>query len=121
MDQILIEQLTAQAIIGIHDWERKNKQPVVLDITLEHSIAAAAQSDAIEDALDYQQLCELLTEHIETSSYHLIETLADSCAQLIFRHFSVDCIDLKLRKPEAIENTSTVGVRIVRTAAQYAS
>ena len=119
MDQVLIQQLTAQAIIGIHDWERKRKQTVVLDITLEHDNQPAARSDAIEDALDYQKLCERLTQHIEASSFQLIETLAESCARLIFQHFTVDCIDLKLYKPEAIENTASVGVRILRSAAQY--
>jgi len=120
MDQIFIEQLTANAIIGIHDWERKHKQPIALDILLESSIEAAAASDAIEDALDYQKLCESLTRHIENSHYQLIETLAESCTRLIFEQFTVDCVDLKLYKPEAIDNTASVGVRIVRTAAHYA-
>ena len=115
MDQILIEKLSAHTIIGIHDWERKRKQPIVVDLCLDCSTQAAAQSDEIQHALDYQQLCNQLTAYIENSNFQLIETLAESCAQFILENFTVARVDLKLCKPEAIENTHTVGVRIIRS------
>ena len=42
MDLVFINQLQLNTIIGIHDWERKQPQPVVLDIEIGCSIKKAA-------------------------------------------------------------------------------
>ncbi|MGH8126398.1 MAG: dihydroneopterin aldolase, partial [Rhodanobacteraceae bacterium] len=34
MDTVFIEGLTVETIIGIYDWERRVRQPVMLDIEM---------------------------------------------------------------------------------------
>ena len=34
MDKVFIEALEIECVIGIYDWERKIKQPIVLDIEM---------------------------------------------------------------------------------------
>lgn len=119
MDKILIRELEAYTIIGIHDRERQKKQPVFANIELEYSIDKAITSDDINDTLDYQELCSGLTEHIEKSRYQLIEKLADSCCQWIFQNHCVESLTLTLHKPEAIENTQSIAISIKRNRTDY--
>ena len=42
MDIVFIEDLRIETVIGIYDWERKIKQPVVLDIEMASDIRKAA-------------------------------------------------------------------------------
>ncbi len=53
MDIVFIRGLRLETIIGIHDWEKRLRRPVVLDLEMASNIARAAATDRIEDALDY--------------------------------------------------------------------
>lgn len=113
-DKILIRQLEVDAIIGIHQWEKQQAQPLLFDMDLSFDCSLAAQSDDIKDALDYFEVCRLVTEFVTASTYELIETLAEQVAALVLKQFACKKIKLTLYKPNAIANTETVGICIVR-------
>ena len=115
-DKILIRQLEVHAIIGIHDWEKQQAQPLFFDMDLSFDCRQAALSDDIKDALDYFEVCQQVTEFVAASSCELIETLAEQVAALVLKQFACNKIKLTLYKPEAIPNTQTVALRIVRKA-----
>lgn len=116
MDKIFIEGLKTQAIIGIYEWERENRQPLIFDIELSLPIKQAAQSDAIDDTVNYKQVCDELIELVEKSRFELLESLVETMCTHIFNHHSaVQKIDLKVSKPQAVEETTTVGLIISRT------
>ena len=77
MDRIFIENLNVQTVIGIYDWEREIKQSVSLDLEMEFDIKRAAQTDSIEDTLDYKAVCKRLILFIEDSDFQLVEALAE--------------------------------------------
>ncbi|MDX9874168.1 MAG: dihydroneopterin aldolase [Spongiibacteraceae bacterium] len=115
MDSVFINGLALEAVIGIHDWERTQRQPVVLDLEMAADCATAACSDDIADALDYFAVSEALTELVEQSSYQLIESLAEACAQQVMTRFGVRWLRLRLTKPAAVPAArGGVGVIIER-------
>ncbi len=115
-DQIIIRQLEINAIIGIHEWEKQKTQTLFFDLDLSFDCRPAAISDDIKDALDYFEVCARVTEFVQNSRYELIETLAEQVAALVLKQFACEKIKLTLYKPEAIKNTQTVGVNIIRRA-----
>ena len=76
MDSVYIQGLSVETIIGIHDWERKTKQTIVIDIEMSTQADRAAVSDWIGYAVDYSAVSERVVEFAEASQYKLIETLA---------------------------------------------
>ncbi len=115
MDWILIEKLQVRAVIGVWDWERQIQQPLWFDLELGTDIRAAAASDALADALDYQRVCEQVQTLTATLQPQLIETLAEHCCAHLFATWpQVQAIRLTVRKPFAIQATASVGVRIER-------
>ena len=115
-DKILIRQLEVDAFIGIHTWEKQQTQPLYFDLDLSFDCSPAAHSDDIKDALDYFKVCRQVTAFVAASNYELIETLAEQVAALVIKQFACKKIKLTLYKPNAIANTQTVGIRIVRKA-----
>ncbi len=113
-DKILIRQLHVDAIIGIHDWEKAQKQPLFIDLDLKYDCLLASKTDDIKDALDYFKVCAEVTEFISNSRFELIETLAEQITQLLFQKFPVKKVKLNLYKPNAVENAQTVGLSITR-------
>lgn len=117
MDKVILEGLRVDALVGIHPWERRGPQPLLLDLALAFDNRRAAASDAIADTVDYQVVAERLSRFAAGSSFQLVETLAEECAQLLLREFGVEWMRLALRKPEALRSARAVGVVIERTRA----
>ena len=59
MDAIIIEGLKVDTVIGCFNWERQIIQPLMLDLTIHNDLNQAAQSDELDDTLNYAQICEL--------------------------------------------------------------
>lgn len=113
-DNIFIYQLHTSCILGITEEERKNSQTVLIDLKLSADFSKAAQTDQIEDAIDYDQVCKVVTRFVAQSNFHLLEALAEAIANLIFKEFLVEEVKLKVFKPKIIPNAGEVGVEIDR-------
>ena len=114
MDKVFIENLTVETVIGIFDWEREIRQAVSLDLEMDFDIRKAAESDHIDDTLDYKSVAKRLIRFIESSEFQLVEALAERCARIVLDEFPVSRLRLKLSKPGAVRGSSAVGVIIER-------
>jgi len=116
-DKVFIEGLEIHALIGIYDWERRIRQPLVFDLEMAFDNRRPATSDAIADTLDYKAISKRLIAFVSTSAYGLVETLAERCAQVVLQEFDVTHLRLKLSKPGAVRGARAVGVVIERSRA----
>jgi FolB domain-containing protein len=64
MDIVFLRGLRIETTIGIYDWEKQIKQPVVLDLEMGADVAKGAATDRIEDALDYKRVSKRLKEFV---------------------------------------------------------
>lgn len=117
MDKVFIEALEIECVIGIYDWERKIRQPVVLDIEMAFDNSKPAASDDIADTLDYKAVSKRLIQFVSESNFGLVESLAERCAAIILEEFGVEHVRLKLAKPGAVRGSRAVGVIIERQRA----
>lgn len=110
MNTVYIKGLRAQAVIGIYDWERLVRQPLVMDLEMASDTARAAATDAIADALDYAAISQQVIALVEGSEFQLLESLADAIATMVMREFGVPWLRLRLGKPGAVAEAEDVGV-----------
>jgi len=114
MDRIFITALAAEAVIGIYDWEREVKQRLEIDLEMWVDLAAAAQSDAIEDTLNYKSVAKRVLAFVEASRYRLVEALAGEIARIVQEEFRVVRVRVTVHKPGAIRHSRDVGVVVER-------
>ncbi len=114
MDIVFINDLRIETIIGIYDWERKVKQTISLDLEMGADIRKSAETDAIEDTLNYKAVAKRLIAFVGESEFQLVETLAEKIAEILLKEFNVPRIKLTLRKPGAVRGSRDVGVVIER-------
>lgn len=114
MDIIFLRELKIETIIGIYDWERETKQTVILDVEMGTDIRRAAQSDAIEDTLDYKAVSKRLISFVEHSHFMLVETMAEQIADILLQEFDVPWLRLQVNKKGAIRGATDVGIIIER-------
>ena len=115
MDKVFIEALEIDALIGIYDWERRIRQPLLFDIEMSFDNRVPAASDAIDDTLDYKAVSKRVVAYVSESGFGLVETLAERVAAIILDEFAVQHVRLKLSKPGAVRGARAVGVMIERS------
>jgi len=114
-DKIYIRDLALRTIIGIFPEERTKRQDVVVNVVMEvESHAPAAASDDIKDATDYKSITKELIDHVEGSSYQLIETLAERCSEICLAAPNVLKVTVTIDKPGALRFARSVAVEVVR-------
>lgn len=114
MDRIFLTGLSAEAVIGIFDWEREVRQRVEIDLEMVVDIAAAARSDSVDDTLNYKTVAKRVLGYVEESRFQLVESLAESVARLVLGEFPVERVRVTVHKPGAIRHARDVGVIIER-------
>jgi len=114
MDIVFIRGLRIDTVIGIYDWEKAIKQPVILDIEMASDIARGAATDRIEDALNYKAVSKRLKQFVGEARFELVESLAEHCAAIIREEFGVPWVRLTLNKTGAVTDADGVGVIIER-------
>jgi dihydroneopterin aldolase/D-erythro-7,8-dihydroneopterin triphosphate epimerase len=120
-DQIQIKDLLLRTIIGINDEERRNRQDVIINITLEADTRAAGQSDDINDAVNYRSLTKSIIQLVENSQFYLVEKLAAEIAGLCLNDPRVVRAIVTVEKPGALRFARSVGVTIYRTREDFPS
>lgn len=114
MDKILIKDLLARCIIGIHDHERREKQDVIINIVLFADLKKPGKTDSFEDTIDYSAIKKRVITEVEQSQYFLLEALTERIAELCLEHKMVEQVQVTVEKPSALRFARSVGVEILR-------
>lgn len=114
MDIIYLRDLRIETVIGIYGWERQVKQPVIIDLEMAADIRRAAQSDRIEDTLNYKAVAKRLIQFVGESQFQLVETLAERIAEIVLNEFKIEWVRVSVNKQGAVRGARDVGVIIER-------
>ena len=121
MDKIIIKNLLVRGIIGINDDERVNKQDILINIVMFADTRPAAESDSIDDAVNYRTIAKHIIRHVEGSSDFLVEKLVSDIARIILTKYDVERVQVRVEKPGALRFAESVGVEIERRKSDYQS
>ena len=113
-DSIFIKQLKVDAIVGVYDFERKQEQPVIIDLELEKDIRAAAKTEDLNQSINYQEVAEQVSALVVQGKFQLVETMAEKIAHMILSNFKAQSVSVCVSKPDALSCAEMVGVKIVR-------
>ncbi len=116
-DQIEIKDLLLRTHIGATDEERRDRQDVLFNVTLETDTRAAGLSDDIRDTVNYRTLNKRLIAHVEGTTFNLVEKLAEDLAALCLAEARVLRVRVTAEKPGALRFARSVGVTIERQRA----
>lgn len=120
MDKIIIKDLMVRGIIGINPEERVKKQDILVNVVMFADISKAADSDDIDDAVNYKSMTKKIIAHIEEGSDLLVEKLVTDLAELVLREDSrVMKAIVRLEKPTALRFAASVGIEIERSRADF--
>jgi D-erythro-7,8-dihydroneopterin triphosphate epimerase len=114
-DRIHIRDLAMACIVGTNPEERTNKQQVILNVSLECDLRKASHSDDLGDTVDYRALKRQIVAMVESSTFFLIERLAQAVADLCLADSRVRGVRVVVDKPGALTRARSVAVDLHRT------
>jgi len=114
VDKIYIRDLALRCIIGIYPEERRDRQDVIINVTMSGDFSAAGLSDDIDDAVNYKTITKQMIALVEESSFNLIETLADKLADICLEHPKVEEATVSVDKPGALRFARSVAFETTR-------
>lgn len=113
-DNVFINNLTLRGIHGVYEYEWKEPQEFVIDISITTDLSKSAKSDDLADTVDWQPLYKIAKEVIEGPRISLIEKIADTIATRILANDKIKSVTVTVRKSEILDD-GVPGVSITRT------
>jgi D-erythro-7,8-dihydroneopterin triphosphate epimerase len=115
VDRIYIKDMLVRCVIGVSDAERREKQDVVINVTLHADLGRAGKTDDIADSVDYRAVKKRILRLVEASRFNLVEALAEAIAGTCLEDECVLQADVLVEKPGALRFARSVGVEVSRS------
>ena len=113
MDKIFLHGMKAQTIIGVYEWERQQKQTVLLD--LEISLPERdVNSDEVATTVNYAEVCQAIRTSLSECEFQLLERLAEHIAQLVLTDFQAAAVKIRVIKQGILPDVNAVGIEVER-------
>ena len=116
-DVIELRGLRLAGVVGVLPHEQAQAQPLEVDLDLHLDLGPAGRSDSLSDTADYGAMCEVAERVVTSTSYALLEALAEHLATAVLEADGrIDEVTVSVRKlrPPVAQQLSTSGVRITR-------
>ena len=112
--KVLISDLTLLMSIGIHVFEKIEKQEVKFNINIDINPLLAPIENKLDSIVNYETIVKSVTRLTKNKHYELLETLAEDIFFILFKNINIKKIKLKIEKTQIIKNTSSVGIEITK-------
>jgi len=115
-DRIILADMVFQGRHGLHEQEQRQAQPFEVDVELALNLQPAGIDDDIDKTVDYGQVFDVCRQIVESTSFRLLEALAEAIAHEVLAAFPVSEVTIRVRKPKVpIDGTlAYAGVEIQR-------
>ena len=101
--------------IGVHDFEKKAEQRVILNVDLYVPLSMSTPSkDALEEVVDYDFMRETIKALSSHGHIQLQETFCDDILTAMLLHPKVIAARVSTAKPDVYPDCHSVGVEVFR-------
>ncbi|WP_296751193.1 dihydroneopterin aldolase [Thiobacillus sp.] len=115
-DRIFVRGLRVDALIGVYEYERQQRQPLLVDLELELDGSRCCHTDDLGDAVDYAAVVAAVHRLALFNRRLLLEAFAQDLADTLINDFALNGVAVNISKPGILEGTDQVGVSIRRRA-----
>ena len=116
---VLIKDFTINEIIGIHQYEKINKQKIIFNIVIDVNQNIYPDENNLSSIVDYEKITNKLKKLAKNKKYNFLESLAEDSFDEIFSDKRINSVKIKIEKPEAIANAQSVGVEVFKSRNDY--
>ncbi|QEY59651.1 dihydroneopterin triphosphate 2'-epimerase [Pseudomonas sp. C27(2019)] len=112
MARIRIKNLRLRTYIGINEDEIRNKQDILINVTLFYPADDAVHVNEISHALNYRTICKEIIQYVEENRFALLERLTQDVLDCVMRHEQVRYAEVEVDKPHALRFSESVSITL---------
>ena len=116
-DYIELNNIIADAYLGITFEEQSKLQDILLNIKLYKDLKLPSASDKVEDTINYSDVINFIYKELTITKFNLIESLAEHLVSKLLNTFSPNAIEIDISKINPPINhypESTISIHIYR-------
>jgi dihydroneopterin aldolase len=98
-DRIVLANMQFQGRHGYYDYEQVTPQPFEVDVELMLNLQPAGVDDDLEQSVDYGRVYAAVRQIVESTSFRLLEALAEAICHELLTDFEVGEVEVRVRKP----------------------
>ena len=110
--KVNIKNLILNISVGLHDFEKKEKQRVRFNIDISTDSNIIPDNTNLSSIVNYEDTINKITDITKTKHHELLEDLAENIFDIIFKSKIVKKVKLKLEKLDIIKDTESVGIEV---------
>ena len=104
----MLHNIQLQGKHGYYDHELAAPQPFEVDVELVLNLQPAGIDDDLEKSVDYARVHDVVSQIVESTSFRLLEALAEAISHEILIEFPVLEVGVRVRKP-AVQLSGPIG------------
>jgi len=114
-DRIIVNGLVVDAYIGVHDFEREQRQRVRFDVEIDTVAGYAERVRATGDYVSYADVVEFIeTQAAGDDHVALVETWAETVAEFALGNELAQAVRVTVQKLDIFDAADGVGISIER-------
>ncbi len=113
-DRIELSGILARGIIGPGELERREKQDILISVSMEVDLARVCDSDRVEDSVHYSYVKRRIIGFVEHARYRTVEALAQQIANICLTETLVERVGVRIEKPAIERFVRSIAVEINR-------
>jgi len=98
-DRIVLANMQFQGRHGYYEHELLQPQPFEVDVELVLNLQPAGTDDDLAQTIDYGRVYAIVRQIVESTSFRLIEAIAEAISHEILSEFDVTEVGVRVRKP----------------------
>jgi len=98
-DRIVLANMRFEGKHGYCDWELTSTQPFEVDVELVRNLQPAGVDDDLTKTVDYGRVYDIAKQIVESTSFRLLEAIAEAISHEVLVAFDVDEVGVRVRKP----------------------
>ena len=110
--KIIVKDLILLLSVGIHQFEKLEKQRVKFNIEI---ITDPNLKPDIKSIVNYESIINDIKRLTKKTHFELLESLSESLFNEIFKNKKIKKIKLKIEKLDIIKETTSVGIEVIKT------
>ena len=112
MARIRVKDLRLRTFIGINDDEIRNKQDVLINLTILYPADDAVAVNQIDKALNYRTITKAIIRHVEENRFALLERLTKEVLDLVMAYPQVHYAEVEIDKLHALRFAESVSITL---------
>ena len=109
---IRVKNLLIRTYIGFNPEELRNKQDVVINMSIKTDVSKAIETDEVDNSYNYKVITKKVIALVQEGKFKMLENLTQQVLDMIMQNPKVEWAKVEVDKPHALRFAESVSIEL---------